>query len=209
MRRLIVVIGIIEKRHRARRKALALLAGGLVVSVGAFPTAASGVDPLYAVASVSSGHFDLQGSVDGETFTDHLGTEASPAAWLSFDALGTGVSPNDRVYVPFAVRLAKSTDYAARVTLRPVGANGDAFSQISVFQTDTFGCATAEDLVTAILILDGAARQPSAVFELAKPATGIEGAPANLCFVALAESEIAQGEAGTLAWSLSSESITD
>ena len=79
---------------RGRRKIAALLAGGLVASVGVISTLASWNDSEFAGATFTAGHFDLEGSTDGGlTFSQHP-TVDEPGV-LTFEAPAENLSPGD------------------------------------------------------------------------------------------------------------------
>lgn len=56
---------------RNRRKVLAVLAGGLVLGVGAAITLAAWNDSEFATGTFTAGSFNLQGSTDGTTYAEH------------------------------------------------------------------------------------------------------------------------------------------
>lgn len=91
------------KRLRSRR-IRAVLAGGLVLGIGATATLAAWNDSEYSSATFTAGRFDIVGASDGTTFTSHaaLGT---PAA-LSFVATPTAMAPGATTYALFSVRTA-------------------------------------------------------------------------------------------------------
>jgi hypothetical protein len=189
------------------RKIAAMFAGGLVVALGIVSTLATSGGVQLASGSFAAGAFDLQGSVDGWEYADHLGTASSPVAALTLSAEMGNLSPNDRIYVPFAVRLAKGGSYAARVTVRPESTMGAVLSQYSVYRTGTFGCSSDADLATATVLLDGELMQAPATFDLARPSPGSAGVPVGLCFVAVIRPDLAQGGSGAFTWSLQGESL--
>jgi predicted ribosomally synthesized peptide with SipW-like signal peptide len=123
-------VGMTRRRLRTRRRGLALrriravLAGGLVLGVGATVTLASWNDGEYATATFTSGSFGIQGSLDGSTYADHnpsANPNPSPAATLSFTPAITGMYPGAVSYAPFAVRTI-SGSLAGRVQLQVTGA---------------------------------------------------------------------------------------
>ena len=90
----------------------AILAGALVLGVGATVTLASWNDSESAKADFIAGTFDIVGSVDGVAFGSHGG--ATPAAVLNFPA---GVmAPGQTKYALFAVKTA-DTSVAGAVSL--------------------------------------------------------------------------------------------
>jgi len=95
-----------------RRKIMAVLAGGLVLGVGAAITLAAWNDSEFATGTFTAGDFDLQGSTTSGTagFSNH--DTAGTAAGLSFTlpaGLVTAMAPGETAYAPFWVRLAAGT----------------------------------------------------------------------------------------------------
>ncbi|WP_438353662.1 SipW-dependent-type signal peptide-containing protein [Microbacterium sp. CJ88] len=77
-----------EDRQRGRRwpRLRALLAGGLVLGIGATVTLAAWTDSEYTAATLTAGRFGILGSMNGAAFADHA---TSPGATLTFSpALG-------------------------------------------------------------------------------------------------------------------------
>jgi predicted ribosomally synthesized peptide with SipW-like signal peptide len=101
-------------RFRAR-KMQALIAGGLVLGVGAAVTLAAWNDSEFAQGTFAAGTFNMLGSVDGTTYTDHA-TVGSPAT-LAFTVNPTSLSPSDVIYAPFAVELGPNTTNDATVMI--------------------------------------------------------------------------------------------
>jgi len=66
-----------------RRKVRAVLAGGLVLGVGAAVTLAAWNDSEFATGTFTAGTFNLEGSTDGTTFTDHNVDDGDTAATLA------------------------------------------------------------------------------------------------------------------------------
>lgn len=99
-----------------RRKVRAVLAGGLVLGVGAAVTLAAWNDSEFATGTFTAGSFNLEGSTDGTAFTDHNVDDGDTAATLAFtlpaDIVGN-MSPGDTVYASFWVRLAAGTTTGA------------------------------------------------------------------------------------------------
>lgn len=194
---------------RRHRKATALMAGGLVAGIGAMTTLASWNDAEYASATLGAGVFNMQSSVNGTDYADHFGTLASPSAKLAFSAPVENLTSNDQIYAPLALRLSEGTDYEATATLQISGITGDIAAMLryySVYRTNTFGCASAADLSSATIILDGSVAETSTTFDLPKPATGSDGEPVNLCFVVLAKPNLPQGSTGAVTWEIRAES---
>jgi predicted ribosomally synthesized peptide with SipW-like signal peptide len=75
-------------RHRLRLRAL--LAGGLVLGIGATVTMAAWTDSEYTAATLTAGQFGIVGSMNAGAFADH---PTSPGATLTFSPVLTGLYP--------------------------------------------------------------------------------------------------------------------
>lgn len=190
-------------RGSGSRRLRAVLAGGLVLGVGAAVTLAAWNDSEFAQGTFTAGAFTMEGSVDGTTFTEHA--TAGAAASLPFTVNPTNLSPNDTVYAPFAVRLATGTTSAAVVTITNAATTGTITDlTYTLIQPTTFGCSsgtTGTALVPAATALGSAAG--ASTFALA---TGTPGAPVFLCFKVSAGSGIAQGQSGSTTWQFTAAS---
>lgn len=192
-------------RSRTSAKVRAVLAGGLVLGVGAAVTAATWSDSEYAAGTFSAGTFDLEGSLNGTSFTEHA-TSGSAAA-LAFTLPASSLSPGDVVYAPFAVRLAAGTTSAATVATA-VSATTGTVSNITyeLLEPSSFGCTsgtTGTTLVAAGTAVTGGA----GAFALAVGSpTSNPGAAAYLCFKVTAGAGLVQGQSGTVTWQLTATS---
>lgn len=176
------------------RKILAVLAGGLVLGVGAAVTLAAWNDSEFAKGTFTAGSFTFTGSADGTTFSDHATTGA--AASLTFELNPTNLSPGDVVYAPYALRLGGTYD-ATLASVAPV-ADGDfatpgKLTYAVVSTGTTFGCdAAAFGAGTAV------------------PTTMTTGTDVNLCIQVTAvsgASGIEQGDTGTVTWQWNATSV--
>lgn len=181
-------------------KARAILAGSLVLGVGAAVTLASWNDSEFAAGAFTGGKFNLQSSVNGTSWTDN--TSSSPAA-LTFKVGPGTLSPNTTVYAPFAVKLATGSTNVADLTIKststaPVAPGVDASSHLSykILKTAAWGCdssttgtavAPANTAVTASTIANA--------FALNDTAT-----TAYLCIAVTADSTLAQSSSSTVTW---------
>lgn len=141
------------KSRGISRRVKAILAGGLVLGLGAAMTLAAWTDSEFAAGSFSAGSFDLQGSLVSTTFAQHA-TQGT-AATLAFAA--TTMSPNTTVYAPFSLRLAANTTYGSTVTVTAVNVSG-AFTGLTyhVIDSGATGCSgtsTGTDVVPAGTVL--------------------------------------------------------
>lgn len=193
------------------RKIRALLAGGLVLGVGAAVTLAAWTDEEWAIGNFGAGNFNIQGSTTGEEadFTDH--PSQGEAAELDFQIAGDNLSPTDTVAAPFVLRTDAATTYDATVELTSAsgeGANAEnltyGITQVESAAECTEG-ATGTEIVpsgTALDSMDGATG-----FELIAGADDAAGAPVTLCFQVTAGDDLVQGESGTANWGLTATSV--
>lgn len=186
-----------------RRMVLAILAGGLVLGVGAAVTLAVWNDSEFATGTFSSGQFDLEGSTDGAAFSS---SPAAPGKTLDFELDADLLTPTDAVYAPFAVQLSGDSDYSASVTLANTAGGGDIGANLtwSLYDVGTFGatCSEATPPTGTPIIANSAATAPAVpVFTLDAAAD-----PTNLCFVVTAGA-VPQGATGTITWEFVGTSV--
>ncbi|AGW40430.1 ABC transporter sugar binding protein [Leifsonia xyli subsp. cynodontis DSM 46306] len=180
-----------------RRKLKAVLAAGLVLGAGATVTLAAWSDSEYATGTFSAGTFNLVGSTDGTTFTDHA--TSSSAASLPFTVNTATLSPTDVTASPFAVQLAANTTNNATVTVTSSTTTGSiANLTYQLLQTTTFGCTATTTGTTLVAAGTAVGSVPSSTtFSLTKGASGAAGSPVYLCFKVTAGSGLVQGQTGT------------
>ncbi len=199
---------------RTRRKILAVLAGGLVLGVGAAITLAAWNDSEFATGTFTAGSFNLEGSTTSATtgFAEHATT--GTAATLSFTAPFSNLSPGDIVYAPFWVRLDKTTTNNATFVASGLTASGTnathiAYSVYSIAPAATCDAsATSGTLVTSGANLSTfAAGGPSVALTKGTPPT-VAGTAAQLCFVITAASQatLVPGGTATATWSFQATS---
>ncbi|WP_026818210.1 SipW-dependent-type signal peptide-containing protein [Arthrobacter castelli] len=192
--------------RKSSGKIRAILAGGLVLGVGAAITLAAWNDSEFATGEFTAGEFNLQGSTNGTDFTEH--SSAGDAATLPFSVDTANLTPGDVVTSPFAVRLDNTTDYDANVAVSTATTTGSvAGLTYRLVQTSEFGCANLDAGTVIVPAGTPLGTTPaSASFALAQSADGSSpGAPANLCFEVTA-GDISQGQSGTATWEFAAES---
>lgn len=190
----------------------ALLAGGLVLGLGAAATLAAWNDSEYATGDFTAGTFNLQGSTTGaaEGYTDHA--SADGAAALTFTAPVDNLSPTDVVYASFWVRLAEGTtapatlDLVALDSTDTTGANSAQLGY-SVYAIDAAAAcdetATSGTLLgtDATLADNAAVAGDTTTLAIGTPTTEA-GAAAQLCFIVTAAAGLEQGGVTTATWQL-------
>lgn len=185
------------------RKAKAILAGGLVLGVGAAVTLASWTDQEWTEGLFGAGSFNIEGSVDGTTFTDH--ESAAGAASLVFDLPpSTNMSPTDVVAAPFAMRVDADTTYDASVVLESATAEGTNVANLTygiIQVTDAAACtpeATGDVIVPAGTALNSVTGATG--FDLTAGADAAAGTTTTLCFQIAAGANLEQGTDTTAQW---------
>lgn len=101
------------------RKVKAVLAGGLVLGVGAAITLAAWNDSEFATGTFTAGTFNLEGSTTSSIagFADHNEDDGDTAADLTFTTPFDNLAPEDVVYASFWLRLAADTTTDATLAL--------------------------------------------------------------------------------------------
>lgn len=178
----------------------ALLAAGLVLGLGATITLAAWNDSEFVNGTFTAGTFNLVGSTDGTTFSNHATSGA--AASLDFTLNPTDLSPGDIVYAPFAVQLDGTTTSDALVAINNVAPTGVVDDlTYTILQPTAFECdsgTTGATLVAAATALGTVPGSPD--FALDKGTLGNPGDPVFLCFIVTAENGLTQGQSGSATW---------
>ncbi|WP_420114999.1 SipW-dependent-type signal peptide-containing protein [Pseudactinotalea sp.] len=194
------------------RKIRALLAGGVVLGVGAAATLAAWNDSEFADGTFSAGVFNLQGSTTSATdgYADH--PTADGAAALSFTAPVSNLSPGDVVYAPFWVRLAADTTSPATLDLVSIDSTdttGGNSSQLSyaVYGIDADAACDASAtggtlLGSAATLADNAAIAGATTELPIGDPTSDPGEATQVCFVITAAAGLEQGGVTTATWQL-------
>lgn len=105
-----------------KRKRKALLAGGLVLGLGAAATLAAFSDDVFGSGSFNTGDFNIEGSADGTGYAEH--STAGDAADLTFALNALQMSPGQTVYAPFSIRIDDDSTLDGEITHDFVEASG-------------------------------------------------------------------------------------
>lgn len=193
------------ERGLKSKRVRAILAGGLVLGVGAAITLAAWNDSEFATGVFAGGAFSIEGSTDGTAFTEHP-TEAA-AAPLTFEVEADNLAPSEPVYAGFAVQLTAASTYAATVDITASSAATIAASlSYSLVETATFGCDATAFAAGTALVTDAATTTSTAadIFTLDAAAT-----PVFLCFEVTPAANLPQASpTGTVVWEFAAESTT-
>lgn len=190
------------------RKFKAILAGGIVLGVGAAVTLAAWTDDEWAEGVFGAGSFNVEGSTDGSSFTDH--ESADGAASLDFQVGADNLSPGDTAAAPFVLRLDDATSYDATVALTSAAGSGDNTGALSyeIVQVASAGDCSATATGTSIVDAGTALNSTggAADFDLTAGSGSTAGAPVTLCFKVTAGDDLEQGQNTTAQWQFTATS---
>ena len=199
-----------DRKRRRSRMIRAILAGGLVLGVGAAVTLAAWNDSEFASGTFSAGTFDMQGSIDGTTFGQHASAGVGTAAVMNFTVTTASLSPTDVDAGAFAVRLAAGTTNNANVVLPAPTTTGTVTNlTYEALLTSSITCnaaTTGTSLITAGTPVTSVAGP--AAFTLTKGATlAVPGTTQFVCFKVTAGAGLVQGQSGTVTWQFTATSV--
>lgn len=183
-----------------RRKVGAVLAGGLVLGVGAVLVMAAWNSSEFATGSFTTGGFVLEGKTTAEADFGQHKSEAE-AANLDFSVDTSNLSPNETVSAGFAVRLAANTTYdGTAVVNTAVDKQVTGLSQ-RVYVSSTATCSgTAEKEIIASSAL--ATGTGSTAFDLTKGVAMAAGETVNLCFEVSAGADLVPNSTSVAVWTI-------
>ncbi|HEY0249823.1 MAG TPA: SipW-dependent-type signal peptide-containing protein [Gryllotalpicola sp.] len=198
-------IALTPKNTGKRKKSnvvLAILAGGVVLGVGAAVTLAAWQDDEFANGTFTASDFNLVGQVSTDDgFTDHATT---PGGALGFDVNAAGLAPGAVSYAPYGVELDTGTTVPAAVTVTAgTGTGTVADLTYGLYQVADFTCDAAAVTAGTALVPAGTAlgTVPAATsFDLTAGTTSAAGTPQYLCFVVTAGDGLTEGQTGTAVW---------
>jgi predicted ribosomally synthesized peptide with SipW-like signal peptide len=192
-----------ERRKKKSTLILAILAGGLVLGVGAAVTLAAWQDDEFAHGTfTSSGDFDLVGQVSSSAgFVDH---STSPGGALSFDVNAASLAPGMVSYSPYGVELAAGTTVPATVTVTTGDQSGTLDDlTYGIYAVDSFSCDAAAVAAGTEVVPEGTpiTEVPSGTsFDLPAATAGSAGTPRYLCLAVTAGDDLSTGQSGAATW---------
>ena len=207
-----------DDRSVRRRKVRALLAGGLVLGVGAAVTLAAWTDNVFGQAEFGAANWNVQGdfSRDAAEWNEYEteGTAGSFDYTTGYNAL----SPGTTVYAPVALRVGKGTTaggaYDATVTLNGATGGGGALTQYLTYSVlsgvSKADCVSGTTTGGTPFVGEGSALTTgSGSTTLRLPASGIE---VPLCFAVtmsptVAASAAAGATTGPLTWEFDATAV--
>lgn len=205
----------IQKKEDNRRKRKAILAGGVVLGLGAAVTLAAWSDDVFADGTFNTGSFELQASTDGAIFEEYDGPagDATGVAQLSFDQDPMALTPDAEVFAPLTLRLdPETTVNAATVELVSVSTPTDSPLNNNLSYAVYTGVATGD--CTADFIPSAAAASGTISGDTAFDFGGLSVADEDthqLCLGVTLDSndEAVQGEETTVTWQFTATSVED
>ncbi|SNS68325.1 SipW-dependent-type signal peptide-containing protein [Rhodococcoides kyotonense] len=171
-----------------KRKIRALLAGGLVLGVGAAITLAAWTDNVFGNSDFATGDdtWNIQASFSGTATPTWVESDVSPGQTFGFPAPRLNLTPSDTVYAPIALRLEPGQTLGAAVTLNgatggsPAGAALTSALRYSVTSGGTAaGCAAGTPGGTTVVAAASTLTTGSAADAITLAA---DGTPVQLCF---------------------------
>ncbi|MGN7253335.1 SipW-dependent-type signal peptide-containing protein [Arthrobacter sp. SAFR-014] len=194
-----------------KRKLKAILAGGLVLGIGAAVTLAAWNDSEFVKGAFGSGHFKMVGSKDGVIPFENYDTSGAANA-LSFSKGFGNLSRDEVVAAPYVVHLDADSTYSGEVTVESAaGSTGTEELRYGIIEVlSVAGCSTAAVPTlenTVVPINTEFNTDPGeGSFTLNKPVEGEAGANVYLCVLVSATSDLPQDTTATATWELVAKS---
>lgn len=191
---------LVPGRSRRFNRLRAVLAGGLVLGVGATATLAAWTDEEFAGGSFAAGTFSIVGSTNGTNFSDH---PAAPGASLVFALTPDAMVPGTTVYALYSVKTAP-TSVAGSVQLTANPANGSGLGAYLSYGVNTIAgtsCNASTFAAGSAVVGTGSSLTAGAAGGITMAAAG--ASTINYCFaVTLPASapNAAQGTVLTAQW---------
>lgn len=202
--------GSVTTRRGTRVKAV--LAGGLVLGLGAAMTLAAWTDQEFATGSFTAGHFNLVGSPTGSGFTDHATSDPGVPASLSFSTGFDNLSKSSTVAAPYVLHLDATTTVTGTGTVLSSAGNGLASTHL------TYGVIEVASVAACTAVATGTTRVPSGTalgsasgatsFALAAGNGTLPGADVFLCIQVTSDASLPQDSAATATWQFSATSTS-
>ena len=206
-------------RSRTSTKVRAVLAGALVLGVGATMTLASWTDTEFAAGAFATSKFDTQSSIDGASWSDNT---SAPGASITF--AGTGMSPDTHRYGYVLVRTKPNSVAGTLTFVAPTVTNGGtdtspflgAALQYKAVAITAAGCSAttfSTGTPTYIVGTSGAYASLSAAGPTGvslPAATASAGSPVGYCFDVYLPSgadPLLQGKSVTVTWNVTATSV--
>lgn len=189
----------------------AVLAGALVLGVGAAVTVAAWNDSEFATGSFTASTFEIVGSTDGAQFNEH--PDAANAAALSLTAPFDAMSPGTTVYARFVVKTTDASTVGGTVSLAATASNSDGLGfwlryGVRVLpEGAACSSSTFDDASTSVVVPSGSTMTVDGTGNASVGKSGTD--TANYCFAIALPSGTpneAQGTSVNAQWTFTAES---
>lgn len=204
---------------RVFTKVRALLAGALVLGVGATMTLASWTDQEFATGSFSASRFDTQSSIDNSAWADNT---SAPGATISFS--GSGMSPDTHRYGYVLIRTKANSVGGTLTFAAPAVTNGvtdttpflGAALQYRAVAITGAACSASSFTGSPTWIVGGTSSYASLAtagstgVALAAATATLPGAASGYCFDVYLPSgadTALQGKSATVTWTVTATSV--
>ena len=192
---------------RTSRKIAAVLAGGLVLGIGAAATMAAWTDSQYATSTFTSGVFALESSVDGNNWKKHA---ASAPATISMDT--SAMSPGVSGFGYLDVRTTKESTLNGHAVLLPATPSAQSdpemIGALEMRATVLAAGQACNDSALGTGSYNAATAEPNASGDL-KLATDAAGIPVRFCLEVRMKANApnsVQGKSAGLIWTVNGTS---
>lgn len=128
-------------------KVRAVLAGALVLGVGAAATVAAWNDSEFASGTFEASTFTIVGSTNGMAFDQH--PDAATAAGLTFTAPVDAMSPGTTVYALFSVKTTAESTASGTVSVTAASGNSSGLGQWLSYDVRTISGTTCNEAAFA------------------------------------------------------------
>ncbi|GAA3511755.1 SipW-dependent-type signal peptide-containing protein [Dietzia aurantiaca] len=190
----------LQRQQDRKRKRKAILAGGVVLGLGAAVTLAAWSDDVFADGFFNTGTFELEGSADGVAWAPH--DAAGNAAALYFNSTPSSstnarsLQYNETVWAPLSIRLSADTTTDGTYVLTDVTFPGSESSTLRTANGLDYIVYSGIENAVCSALADGATPATGAVWAsgtvgtapasitptaLTANAAGTDGVPDNLC----------------------------
>ena len=203
------------KQQERSRKRKALLAGGVVLGLGAVATLAAFSDDVFGSGEFNTGDFNIEGSADGTAWDEY--ETAGDAAELTFQLNAEQMSPGQTVYAPFQIRVDAESTLDGDITHNFLQADGGLAGLLTYsMASNSTNCSVEAppngyDWGTDVAV-NGAAAGATEV-RLESNAAGTPGTPINVCIAVTLDPDQAAVEAAdtsaptTVTWGWNAQSV--
>lgn len=203
------------KQQERSRKRKALLAGGVVLGLGAVATLAAFSDDVFGTGQFNTGDFNIEGSADGDAWDEY--ETVNGAADLTFQLNALQMAPGQTVYAPFDIRIDAPSTLDGLITHNFVQAEGTLAGLLTYSMASNSANCSVEtppasfDWGTDVSVTGETAGDSEVALE--SNASGTDGTPIQVCIaVTLDDDQTAVNNADksnptTVTWGWNAQSV--